>query len=323
MLQPLWCNADLTPDAARILQHGIGERPLVMAGEPTESLFPGRPDPGMDGAEIALGQPDPHQILATQSVRWVHITSAGYTRYDFAEFWKGLASRGAILTNSSSVFSEPCAQHLLAFMLAQVRRLPESVQAQARGEWAYAALRPITRLIQHDRILLLGFGAIGRRVAELLQPFGCDIVGVRARPTGEEAVPCFPMSEAIRLAADADWVLNSLPASDATAHFVDRVFIEAMKPGAIYANVGRGATTHHDALRKALMEGRLGAAYLDVTDPEPVPAGHPLWSTPNCWITPHIAGGHANERDRLVDHFLRNYSRWQADEPLLDRVQPR
>jgi phosphoglycerate dehydrogenase-like enzyme len=96
--------------------------------------------------------------------------------------------------------------------------------------------------------------------------------------------------------------------------------LQAMKPGAIFYNIGRGTTVDQAALAEALGSGRLSAAYLDVTDPEPLPPEHPLWTTPNCVITPHTAGGHSDEWDRLVDHFLANLRRHEAAEPLLDRV---
>ena len=93
-----------------------------------------------------------------------------------------------------------------------------------------------------------------------------------------------------------------------------------MKPGATFYNLGRGATVHQDALLAGLRSGRLGAAWLDVTEPEPLPDGHPLWAEPNCHITPHVAGGHTGEAKTLVRHFLKNLERFTRNEPLLDRV---
>jgi len=93
-----------------------------------------------------------------------------------------------------------------------------------------------------------------------------------------------------------------------------------MKPGARYYNIGRGTTTDQDALLEALRVGQLELAYLDVTDPEPLPPGHPLWTAPNCYITPHTAGGHRGEWLRLAKHFLANFQRYQLGEELADRV---
>jgi phosphoglycerate dehydrogenase-like enzyme len=94
----------------------------------------------------------------------------------------------------------------------------------------------------------------------------------------------------------------------------------AMKPGAIFYNVGRGSTVDQEALLGALQQEQLGAAYLDVTVPEPLPPEHPLWIAPRCYITPHTAGGHSDEHERFVAHFIANLNRFTAGEPLLDRV---
>jgi phosphoglycerate dehydrogenase-like enzyme len=93
-----------------------------------------------------------------------------------------------------------------------------------------------------------------------------------------------------------------------------------MRKGAIFYNIGRGNTVDQAALLTALQGGHLGAALLDVTEPEPLPPDHPLWSLPNCVITPHMAGGHSSEQERLVDHFLENLRRFERGEPLHDRV---
>ena len=104
--------------------------------------------------------------------------------------------------------------------------------------------------------------------------------------------------------------------------FANAVLIVALlgELGAVFTNIGRGSTVDQDALAAALVAGRLAAAYLDVTEPEPLPPDHALWATPNCFITPHAAGGDAAEGERLVDHFLENLARFTSDRPLLDEV---
>jgi len=93
-----------------------------------------------------------------------------------------------------------------------------------------------------------------------------------------------------------------------------------LKRGAIVYNIGRGVTLDQDALKRELNSGRLAAAYLDVTHPEPLPPDHSLWTTPNCFITPHSGGGHSNEKERQVKHFLANLRRFEQGEELIDRV---
>ena len=120
--------------------------------------------------------------------------------------------------------------------------------------------------------------------------------------------------------AVADHVVNVLPLNDSSKGYFDAARFAAMKPGARFYNVGRGATVDQEALVAALGRGHLAAAYLDVTTPEPLPPDHVLWRTPNCYITPHSAGGQMDEMDDLVDHFLDNLRRFVAGEPLRNQV---
>ncbi|HVT11860.1 MAG TPA: D-2-hydroxyacid dehydrogenase [Fimbriimonadaceae bacterium] len=317
----IWCNAQFPEEAARQLIAGVGEHRLIIDENPTANISAGGLSPTLAEADVAFGQPDANQVIELPSLRWTHLTSAGYTRYDRDDLRSALTARGALLTNSSSVFDEPCAQHLLAFMLAQARQLPQALSEQIRTQaWIYARLRPQTRLLSNQTVLLLGFGAIARRLAELLQPFRLNVVAVRRAPKGDESVPTHPIGELNRLLPGADHIVNTLPSSPSTDGLVDENCFAAMKPGAIFYNIGRGTTVDQAALIRLLESGRLGAAYLDVVDPEPLPADHPLWTTPNCWITPHVGGGHAEEYPRLVAHFIRNLRLFEAGEPLIDRV---
>ena len=120
--------------------------------------------------------------------------------------------------------------------------------------------------------------------------------------------------------AKSDHVVNMLYESAETRRFFDRSRFAAVKPGAVFYNIGRGATVDQEALLEALRSGRLGAAWLDVTDPEPLPGEHPFWAEPNCFITPHVAGGHDGEVKTLIRHFLKNLDRFVRGESLADRV---
>ncbi|MCS7033678.1 MAG: D-2-hydroxyacid dehydrogenase, partial [Phycisphaerae bacterium] len=260
-------------------------------------------------------------VIASRCLRWVHLTSAGYTRYDREEVRAALGQRGGMMTNSSSVYADPCAQHVLAFMLAHNRRLPSAIDAQrSGGDWAYPALRPTARVLSGQSVLLVGFGAIGRRLADLLAPFGAAILAVRRHPTGTEPVPTVSVDRLNASLPQADHVVNLLPSAAGTEKMFDAGRFALMHPKAAFYNVGRGDTVDQDALLEALTCGRLAAAYLDVTSPEPLPRNHPLWNAPNCVITPHIAGGVQDEPQRLVDHFLANFARFVAGEPLHDRI---
>ena len=171
-----------------------------------------------------------------------------------------------------------------------------------------------------ETVVIAGYGAIGTRLAELLRPLGMNVVGCRRRPRGDEGIPVIPLDKLDQSLAAADHVMNILPDSPETRHLFDQKRFALMKPGAVFYNIGRGATVDQSALNDALRSGRISTAWLDVTEPEPLPENHFLWSAPNCFITPHIAGGHLNETGTLVRHFLDNLNRFLRGQPLKDRV---
>lgn len=283
------------------------------------NLTVGDSDPRAQGAQILWGQPAVQDVVSGNA-RWVALTSAGYSRYDRDDVRQALQGREAILTNASGVYNEPCAQHVLAQMLAESRQLPRCFDDQGRRRWSSLERRQESFLLRGQTVLILGYGAIAKRLVELLAPFRMNLTGVRRRPTGDESIPCVTPDRVDDLLGDCDHVVNLLPASDATLGFVSGARLLRMKPTAVYYSIGRGPTTDHHALREALEAGRLAAAYLDVFDPEPLPADDPLWQTPQCVITPHSAGGFDGEEKALIDHFFSNLPRFLRGQPLKDRV---
>jgi phosphoglycerate dehydrogenase-like enzyme len=317
----IWCNLQLPWRALAALQAGLGPHRLVRAAESTTCFQPlGRHDPALAEADVAFGQPEADQCLACPRLLWVHLASAGYTTFAGDDIRVPFIARGVPLTSSSSVYDEPCAQHALAFMLAEARQLPGSIHDQATTHaWNTPPTRAASFLMKGQTVLLVGYGAIAKRLAELLGPFGLHLVGFRRRPRGDESIEVHTMDELSRWLPRADWVIDILPAAGDTAAFFDGARFAAMKPGAIFINIGRGATVDQTALLAAL-HGHLSAAYLDVTMPEPLPPEHPLWTQPNCIITPHVAGGHEDENDRLVALFLSNLDRFVRGQALAGRV---
>jgi phosphoglycerate dehydrogenase-like enzyme len=286
-----------------------------------EQIVPHRRTNSIEQAEIAFGQPDVEQIIRSRSLRWVHISTAGYTKYDREDLRRALKSRGAVMTNSSSVFDEPCAQHVLAMMLAMTRQLPAAMRNQAGPRaWDQDEIRACSSLLRGQKVLLVGFGAIARRLAEMLAPFNVEIIGVRRAPRGDEHVRIVSIDEIERHLPWADHVVNILPLSDSTSLFFDVKRIARMKSTALFYSIGRGRTVDQDALRAALQSNQIAGAYLDVMTPEPLPENDPLWTTPNCYITPHTGGGHTGERERQLEHFLENVRRFDGGQPLADRI---
>jgi phosphoglycerate dehydrogenase-like enzyme len=317
----IWCNPQLSDNARALLLEGAKPHRLVFSSVPTYNLDAGPPDPTLLDADVAFGQPDPQTVMRAERLRWVHITSAGYARYDTAEFRDALRARGAVFTNSSQVYAEPCAEHLFAFMLAHARQLLPAYRLQlTERSWRTEQFRVTSRLLIGQTMVLLGYGALARRLIEIVQPFRMKIIAVRRRPSGDEPVETIREDQIEQALAHADHVVDTLPESASTRCFMNARRFAATKRGAVFYNVGRGGTVDQAALLAALRSEQLTAAYLDVTDPEPLPADHPLWTARGCYITPHSGGGHDQEHERVVAHFLEIVRRFTAGEPLLDRV---
>lgn len=319
----IWSNNDFQP--AEETEHlrliaALNQHELIEFSEATDGST-GTAREALERAGVAFGYPSPDAVVACHQLRWVQLNSAGYTTYDRDEIKTALRERGTLLTNSSAVFDEPCAQHVLAMMTSLTRQLPYAQDTQRSDQsWPMLKLRFASRLMNGQTVLLLGFGAIGRRLTELLQPLRVNITAVRRTIKGDEPIRVEHFSRVDQLLPLADHVVNILPANESTRHFLNASRFRRMKQGAVVYNIGRGATLDQDALLQELQRGHLGAAYLDVTEPEPLPSDHPLWRTPNCFITPHTAGGHANEKERLLNHFLENLHRFESDQPLLNRI---
>ncbi|AOS44505.1 Glyoxylate/hydroxypyruvate reductase A [Lacunisphaera limnophila] len=284
-------------------------------------LAAGGADPTLEEAEVAFGQPDIAQAMACPRLKFIELSSAGYTRYDRGDFRTNMQGRGVAVTNASQVFADPCAQHVLAQMLALERNLPVQLRNQdGPREWRYLEDRFTNGTLTRRRVLLLGYGAIGRRLAALLQPFGTQVSAYRRTPGAEAGVTMVDAAGLPAALAAADHVVNILPDSPATTGWMSAARFAQMKPGARFYNIGRGTTVDQPALIAALISGQVGAAYLDVMDPEPLPPTHPLWSAPNCFITCHIGGGTRDQDENLAAHFLANLAAFGRGGTLTDRI---
>ncbi len=227
--------------------------------------------------------------------------------------------------NASGVHDAAVAEWIVAVLLSLRRRLPDLREAQQRGEWIVNTndatangappIGPIDTL-EGGNVLIIGFGSIGRALATRLSPFGIRVQGVarRARP---DALTLDALPD---LLPSADAVVLLVPLSEATERLVDSNFLARMKPGAILINAARGRLVDTEALIQALRGGNLFAA-IDVTDPEPLPSGHPLWQAPNLMITPHVAGAVASWKARAYRFTREQLLRYVNGQPLLNRVQ--
>ncbi len=318
----IWCNGDFGAEGMRLLAEGTRAHGLVLSDKRNSSvLTEGQRDPVLAAAEIAFGQPDPADCLDSKSLRWIEVSSAGYTRYDTPGFREGLRTKGTVFTNASQVYADACSEHVLAMMLALARQLLPSYAGQlGKRDWPYDERRDRSRLLTGQTVVMLGFGSIGRRLAALLAPFNGRIYAVRRQIHSEKGVHIVPEADLTKVLAEADHVVNVLPENEATRNYVNARRIACFKRGARFYNIGRGATVDQDALMAGLQSGTIGAAYLDVTVPEPLPPSHPLWSAPNCFITPHTAGGRDNVNLELVRHFLANLAAFEKGAAMNDRI---
>jgi phosphoglycerate dehydrogenase-like enzyme len=268
----------------------------------------------------------PKQAAAARPhIQSVHVVQSQYAGVDaFLSF----VPPGATLCDAQGVHDIPVAEWIVTAILASLKYIPFYVHLQAAGDWkqrlgaeklylgAHPGEQPKTPPALADEltgktVLIVGYGSIGRATEERLKPFDVNVVRVgRRRREGVE-----PQDRFDDLLPQADIVILLLPLTDETRGFMNCKRLAAMKHGALLVNAARGAVVETDALVEALRTGRIHAV-VDVTEPEPLPPGHPLWSAPNLLITPHIAGSSPGMMDRVMRLIGDQCRRYLAGEPL-------
>jgi glyoxylate/hydroxypyruvate reductase A len=249
-------------------------------------------------ADFLLGNPPPEWFNPTPPrLRFWQIDSAGFEQYADLRLACPVANMG-------DYFAWACAETIVAGVIAFYRHLPELARLQAERCWVGAPVRKQLLLLRDQRTIILGAGTIGLAVRQQLSGFGCP-VQLLARTSPEAQL--HSRKELQAALPETDLVINCLPGS--AEGFFSAELIKAMRPGSVYANVGRGNTTDEPALLAALQSGHLAGAVLDVTATEPLPAEHPFWSMPNVLLTQHTAGGQPREDEGKVELLLRNLHR--------------
>lgn len=268
-----------------------------------------RVSPAPEGAEaiVWLGPPSVLSDVLHEEIRWVQLPSAG------VEAWmdSGIIDDRHTFTAAVGAYAGTVAEHALALMLAGARRLPECARAtEWDNRWG--------RLFAGSTVVILGAGGIGRALIQLLEPFNARVQAVtRSRREVPGATENYPAERTDELWSEGDFFVVAAPATSATDKMIGARELEAMQEHAWVVNVARGSLIDTDALVEALAAGSIGGAALDVTDPEPLPDGHPLWTEPRALITPHSANPPDAQVSRLVERVEENVARFVAGKDLI------
>lgn len=248
------------------------------------------------------------------SLEWIHVTAAGVDTLLFDD----LRDSDVVVTNAHGVFDRPIAEYVLGAVLAHAKDSRNSLDLQRSRQWQHRE----TLSILGATALVVGTGAIGREIARLLRAAGLEVRGVGrvARADDPDFGSVIASSDLAEHVGWCDHLVLAAPLTPATQGLVDAQVLEAMKPDAHLVNVARGPLVDEPALLEALLDGRIGAATLDVFEVEPLPAEHPLWDAPGVTITAHMSGDVIGWRDTLARQFADNVRRWLAGEPLLNVV---
>lgn len=328
---PVLVTLDFTDDHLDILR-SVSDRLLVRRVSTRDA----------EGLAAALDEHPDTQVLYTiampdawsddWSVEWVQLHSAGADHVDFETVPPDVR-----LTTGSGVHASVLTEHTFALLLALHRRVPRMVDLQRESTWAENRWTAFSRpLVRGQTMAILGYGAIGREIARVAQAFGMRVLAYKRDPrrteqtgfrppgTGDAdgSIPAayYGPDELHEVLGASDVVVNVLPATPETDKLLDADAFEAMKPGALFVNVGRGSSVDEAALVDALEGEHLGGAALDVFAEEPLPAESPLWDVENLIISPHVGGMFLGYDDAAAELFRENLERYVSGEPLLNEI---
>ena len=272
------------------------------------------PPLALSNVRVVLGNPSPAMLPQLTGLGLLQLSSAGVAPFYLAG---GALPPGAQLCNASGAYGPAIAEHMLGMALALKKRLHQYRDVQRAGQWRDCG--EVTSIFG-SKTLVVGFGDIGREFGWRMHALGSAVTGVKrtpgAAPDWLEELATLDRLDS--LLPEADVVFLSLPDTPATRGLFDRERIGRMKKGAILLNAGRGSAVDTAALCDAVESGALAGAGLDVTDPEPLPAGHRLYGVENILLTPHVSGGYhlPYTLDRIVEISAKNLQKWIAGEPL-------
>jgi phosphoglycerate dehydrogenase-like enzyme len=259
-------------------------------------------------ADLTYGLPPVARLGETSNLRWIQLISAGVPQ----DLCPEAASRGIQVTNLAGLYGPTIAEHALTLMSILARNLHVALRNQQQHRWDRTVMQTMSNL--HGRTLaIVALGNIGRGIARLARAFGMRVLGCRRtdRPT-PDVDRVYPRKELHAMLAEADYVAVAAPLTRHTEGMLGTAEFNAMKRGAIYVNVSRGAVAEEKALLDALRSGQVAGAGLDVFAVEPLAPDHPLWDFPQVVISPHYSGETVNQSSLPLQRFARNLRAWAA-----------
>lgn len=301
--------------------------PADFGGDPSWRRTPAQQrayEAAIDSADALYGIPDQDSaalaraVRANPGLRWVHTMAAGGGSQVKAAGLTAAELDRVTFTTSAGVHGEPLAEFAVFGVLAGAKDLPRLSRQQRDREWSG---RWTMRQVSELTVLVVGLGGIGRVVARKLHALGATVVGTSRQDISVAGVAKVVHPDRLtEVAATVDAVVTTLPGTSATEHLLDSRFFDALRPGAIIVNVGRGTVVDEAALVDALGSGQVGFAALDVFETEPLPVDSPLWTHSNVLVSPHTAALNVLEPRRIAELFAANATRLLDGAPLLNVV---
>ena len=308
----------------RILVGGFAARfgPALQSAAPdVEFIVVGTPEAKSKIASVdaAIGVCSADVLGAGKSIQWIQLVTAGVENCVSVP---AVRQRNILVTNMQRITGPIIAEHAIAMMLAFTRGLHLFIPAQTRGEWDPGLRAGRMAVIEGKTMLVVGLGGIGTEVAKRAHALGMKVTATRASGrTGPDFVSYVGLPDELqKLASEADFIVNTAPLTPQTKGIFNAELFGKMKPTAYLINVARGGSVVTSDLIKALENKKIAGAALDVTDPEPLPADHPLWKAPNIIITPHISSSSDLGQEAQIEVVRENLRRYSAGDKMLSVV---
>jgi phosphoglycerate dehydrogenase-like enzyme len=314
-------GADISAHAQRL---GIALEQVVLPADPEGRLS----DADCARLDLAFFSQDifpkfSRQFFSTvrkaPSLQWLHVFNAGVDHPIYTE----MLERGVRLTTSAGSTAVPIAQTAITGLLMLARNFPRWLKAQRERRWDPMRPPDFPRDLVGQTAVVLGLGSIGSEIARLAQALGLKVIGIRRSPqqAGDPVDELHPPQKIAELLPRADWLIIATPLTAETRGLIDAAMLARLPQGACIINVARGEIIDETAMVAALREQRLGGAYLDVFEKEPLPAESPLWDLPNVLVTPHNSAAAAGNDERVYRMFLDHLGCWHHGKPLRNEVR--